>query len=153
MDHFLCQGIGLRQLCDYALVLNGVSEQIDEKLLIQILKELSLTRSYRIFGQLCVDYLGLPSEKLMIKTTYKDKHLAHLVMEDCMKGGNFGKEAHKGRNSFANSISYYRRFCARLIKFGSICPNEAILWPIQKIYRFATGKVHIEENDSILNKK
>lgn len=151
LDHFLCQGIGLRQLCDYALVLKGENERIDKNQLLQILRQLSLTRAYQVFGQLCVDYLGLSSEKLMINPTKRDKLMARNVIEDCMKGGNFGKEDHKGRDSFTNTISYYIRFFLRLIKFGSICPSEAILWPILKLQRFVTGKVHIDEKDSVLN--
>lgn len=150
LDHFLCQGIGLRQLCDYALVLDGVSEQIDVKVLKQTLTQLSLIRAYRVFGQLCVDYLGLSSGKIMIDTTESDKRMAKIVMEDCIRGGNFGNEDHKGRKNLATSISYYNRFFTRLIKFGSVCPSESVLWPMQKFYRFITGKVHIDEKNSIL---
>lgn len=151
LDHFLCQGIGLRQLCDYALMLNKEIENIDIIQFKQILKELSLTRAYRVFGQVCVDYLGLSSKKLMIETTNQDKRMAHNVMKDCIRGGNFGKEDHKGRNSLKNNVLYYSRFFSRLIRFGSICPSESILWPLLKLYRFITGKVHIEDKDSILN--
>lgn len=151
LDHFLCQGIGLRQLCDYAMVLNGTYQQIDRESLRRYLERLSLTRAYRVFGQLCVDYLGLSSGKLMLKVGNRDKCMARKVMEDCIDGGNFGKKAHDGRETLKTAITYYTRFFTRLIKFGYISPSEAILWPVLKFYRFITGKVHVEEKNSVLN--
>ncbi len=151
LDHFLCQGIGLRQLCDYAMALNGTYQQIDRESLRRYLERLSLTRAYRVFGQLCMDYLGLSSGKLMLKVGNRDKCMARKVMEDCIDGGNFGKKAHDGRETLKTAITYYTRFFTRLIKFGYISPSEAILWPVLKFYRFITGKVHVEEKNSVLN--
>lgn len=50
LDHFYCQGVGLRQLCDYALMLDSAHKDIDQEQLIKALDELSLTKAYRVIG-------------------------------------------------------------------------------------------------------
>lgn len=151
LDHFYCQGVGLRQLCDYALMLDSAHKDIDRKQLMKALGELSLTKAYRVFGQLCVQYLGLSPDKLMLQPTKADKRLAQRVMEDCLRGGNFGRNDHKGRATLWNSLTYYTRFFGRLMRFGGLCPSEALWWPLAKMKRYVTGTVQLSEEKSVLN--
>lgn len=151
LDHFYCQGVGLRQLCDYALMLDSAHKDIDRKQLMKALGELSLTKAYRVFGQLCVQNLGLSPDKLMLQPTKADKRLAQRVMEDCLRGGNFGRNDHKGRATLWNSLTYYTRFFGRLMRFGGLCPSEALWWPLAKMKRYVTGTVQLSEEKSVLN--
>lgn len=152
LDHFYCQGVGLRQLCDYALMLNSAYKDIDKEQLIMALDELSLTRAYRVFGQLCVQYLGLSPNKLMLQPTKSDKRLAQRVLMDCLRGGNFGRNDHNGRATLWTSLTYYTRFFARLLRYGALCPSEALWWPLAKLKRYVTGTVQLSEENSALNK-
>ena len=150
LDHFYCQGVGLRQLCDYALMLATAYKDIDQEQLIKALDELSLTKAYRVFGQLCVQYLGLSSDKLMLHPTKSDKRLAQRVMTDCLRGGNFGRNDHNGRATLWTSLTYYTRFFGRLFRYGALCPSEALWWPLAKMKRYVTGTVQISETQSVL---
>lgn len=151
LDHFYCQGVGLRQLCDYALMLDSAHKDIDRKQLMKALGELSLTKAYRVFGQLCVQNLGLSPDKLILQPRKSDKRLAHSVMKDCLRGGNFGRNDHKGRATLWNSLIYYTRFFGRLVRFGGLCPSEALWWPLAKLKRYVTGTVQLSEEKSVLN--
>ena len=151
LDHFYCEGVGLRQLCDYALTLHHKLNEIDRTEFLEILKELSLTRSYRIFGYLCIYYLGLPKEDLLLEPNKKEKRLAHKVMDDCLKGGNFGYADSNSRSTFYENVTFYTRFLRRLWQFRSLCPSEALWWPIAKLQRGFKGEVNISEEKSAAN--
>lgn len=152
LDHFYCEGVGLRQLCDYALLLDREYANIDRGRLEMALEELSMTRTYRVIGTLCVRHLGLPSDRLMIAPTVADNSLADAIMKDCLKGGNFGRSDHPGRSTVWKWLRYYVRFLWRLIKFRNLCPSEALWWPLAKLDRFFTGTVYVSEEKSVLNK-
>ncbi|MFI3239325.1 MAG: nucleotidyltransferase family protein [Bacteroidales bacterium] len=84
--HFLSSGLGLRQLCDWALLLSKYDME---------LPDMSTKRSgWELFGYIVVNYLGLPKGKF---SDYNDnvrgrvKACLDLIFED----GNFGKNVHK----------------------------------------------------------
>lgn len=152
LDHFYCEGVGLRQLCDYTLLLYREYANIDKDRLERALEELSMTRTYKVIGALCVRHLGLPSDRLMIPPMLTDYRLADAIMKDCLKGGNFGRSDHPGRSTVWKWMRYYVRFLWRLIKFRNLCPSEALWWPLGKLYRLFTGTVYISEERSVLNR-
>lgn len=87
--HLLSEGIGLRHLCDWAVFVNGFSEEeftstFEEKLsavgLWSFAKTVSLAASVAF---------GLPYREWMGKNT----ELAEAVAEDIFLGGNFGRKA------------------------------------------------------------
>ena len=151
VDHFYCEGVGLRQLCDYALALHHKHEEIDRTKLLEMLDALALTRAYRVFGYICTHYLGMPSEALMLEPSKKDIRLAHRVMADCLKGGNFGHAESNKRQSLWQNITFYTRFLCRLWRYRQLHPSEALWWPMAKIARALKGEVHISEERSVVN--
>lgn len=152
VDHFYIEGVGLRQLCDYALLLHHHRNDIDKDVLLIRLKELSLLRSYHIFGYICVHYLGMPKEDLISQPTSRDIRIAHRVMADCLSGGNFGCEDSNRRQTLWENITFYTRFLRRLWTYRQVCPSEAMWWPLAKAERALKGEVHISEEKSVLNK-
>ena len=151
MEHFYCEGVGLRQLCDYARLLYCKRDEINREELIRMLDELSLTRAYRVFGYIAVCYLGMSEEALMLQPTNKDIRLAQRVMADCLRGGNFGRNDHDGRDTLWTSMTYYTRFFGRLLRYGTLHPSEALWWPLAKMKRALKGEVHISEERSAVN--
>lgn len=152
LDHFYCSGVGLRQLCDYALLQHHMHKDIDKEVLLECLDSLSLTRSYRVFGYICTHYLGMPEEDLLVQPTAKDMRLAQRVMEDCLRGGNFGRSEAPSRDTLWDWLYFYTRFLGRLWRYRQLCPSEALWWPLAKIKRFLTGTVHLNEEKSVLNR-
>lgn len=148
VDHFYCEGVGLRQLCDYALLLHHRCGEIEREVLVERLEALSLTRSYRVFGYICVHYLGMPEEDLLQRPSAGDIRLAHRVMADCIKGGNFGHADSNRRQTLWQSITFYTRFLRRLWRYRQLCPSEALWWPLAKMKRALKGEVNISEERS-----
>ncbi len=151
VNHFYCEGVGLRQLCDYALLLGKKCSEIDSELLLERLEALSLSRAYRVFGFICVHYLGMPNEALVQKPSDSEVQLAHRVMADCLSGGNFGQADSNRRQTLWQKIVFYTRFLRRLWRYRQLCPSEALWWPLAKINRALKGEVRISEEKSALN--
>ncbi len=91
LEHFVGGGLGLRQLCDWAMF---VDKRMDEALWLKLSPKLD-SFGLKVFAQVitrvCVDYLGLPEEKAPWAMD-ADKDLAAMVMEDIIRAGNFGRK-------------------------------------------------------------
>jgi hypothetical protein len=90
-NHFLIVGIGLRQLCDWAMLLHARSLYIDKEYLHRILTELNLMTPWKIFGCIVVDTLGLPVEDFPFYESRCGKKAAK-ILECILKDGDLGRE-------------------------------------------------------------
>ena len=88
--HFVTTGVGLRQCCDWAMLLHKAHGRIDIALLQEQLTRLHLMRQWQYVGWLLVNRLGLPKEEMPFYTdTAQTKaEKIWLFME---REGNFGK--------------------------------------------------------------
>lgn len=127
-QHFLGSGIGLRQLCDWTLLLHERNGCIDRTRLLAMLTRLRLLRPWTIFGCIAVHDLGLPETELpFYDGTRYDQ--SRRVLDRILLDGNFGMEGHqpgirpKGYlNGKLYSLgSHFRRFFQLL----SIVPGAA----------------------------
>ena len=133
--HLIREGVGLRQFCDWAVFLNHYAQEIDTNLLQEILVKLDMLPAYRAFGSIAVSLLGLPAERFPFELTEKDQKWVHKIMQDVLKGGNFGKQNHQAKGvglkfkletalvSIRNVFAYYplaprdlRNYLIRLVK-------------------------------------
>lgn len=87
--HFVREGIGLRQMCDWAAILHYYREGINQYELERILKGIGLFKAYCSFGYILIDMLGLRDFPFEVKK--KDQVWEDKILRDIMRGGNFGK--------------------------------------------------------------
>lgn len=131
IKHFYCEGLGLRQICDWCRLLWVYRDSLNHGLLEARLKKMGLMSEWKAFGALAVDYLGMPSEAMPLyssdrKWLRKTDSICSFILEV----GNFG---HNRDNSyfqkypflFRKTISMRRR-CADLIKHARIFPWDSI---------------------------
>lgn len=87
--HFAGLGIGLRQLCDWALFLHREQDSIDREVLLDHLEKLHLLKVWQVFGCIAVRDLGLPREEFPF---YDDRRFAasRRVLRQIFRDGNFG---------------------------------------------------------------
>ena len=107
--HFIELGVGLRQICDMALMLHQYRDVLNsdegKAQLTYWLKQLGFYRAFHAFGAVCVDVLGLPVSEYPFELTKRARSYEHAILEVVFKRGNFGM--HGRKNSVRSGIGYY----------------------------------------------
>lgn len=88
--HFLTGGIGLRQLCDWVMVLHTAKEVLDLPELEKYLKGFGLWEPWRTFGCIAVNHLGLSEKEFPFYDANKQKQ-AERILDRILREGNFGQ--------------------------------------------------------------
>ena len=93
--HFIFTGIGLRQICDWCMILHEAAGKIDVAQLEKDLRQLHLLRPWQIMAHIAVGKLGLrPEEMPLYSEKYQEQ--TEKVWKLILQGGNFGKfESHR----------------------------------------------------------
>jgi len=89
--HFLINGLGARQLCDWMLFLRARSSHIDMSSLETILRRLDMLKPWQAFGCVLVKYFGMPAESFPFYDLAQE-HKADNIVRRLLDEGNFGKE-------------------------------------------------------------
>lgn len=130
LNHLVGSGLGLRQICDWAVF---VHKQVNHNVwreLEPLLQQFGILHFTKIITRLCVEYLGLP-QNVAPWCMDADIHVTHELLEDILKTGNFGrKEKRYGQRLFTDGGSGGR--LASFWRVGlRVCRNS---WPICKKY-------------------
>ena len=126
--HFISGGIGMRQLCDWILLLHAKCETINRNELSDMLRRLHLMDAWQVFGCIAVDWLGLPKDEMPFYDGKCFKR-AKRAVEIILKEGNFGIEW-----SMAKTHRKQTGWKRRLITFLSIQVRQwRLLWVFPKI--------------------
>lgn len=126
--HFISGGIGMRQLCDWTMLLHAKHETINRDELSEMLRCLHLMDAWQVFGCVAVEWLGLPEDEMPF---YEDKcsRRAKRAVEMILKEGNFGFEWSMSKTH--RSQTGLKR---RLTTFLSIQVRQwRLLWVFPKI--------------------
>ena len=126
--HFIADGVGLRQLCDWVRLMHVNHGKINLDYLSDVLCKMRLMKEWQVFGYIAVNTLGLPADEMPFYDP-KYKKTAEKVLELIMLEGNFGKENMKGYNRPKGYVagkwySFKKRF-GRNLRVLSIFPMES----------------------------
>lgn len=92
--HFINGGVGLRQVCDWTMLLHSHSRDIDRQELRRLLKAFGLLKAWQLFTPISVDRLGLPPEECpFYSPRYRRK--AGMILSFIIQEGNFGRGKQK----------------------------------------------------------
>ena len=137
VNHVYEEGLGLRQVIDYAMFLDKRADRIDWVKHDEWLYRMHMERAWRIFTCICVKYLGLPLPSQVEPFSYQEEVWAEKMMVDIMRVGNFGRGeyvfSHRG---WLDAWRNYRWVAGRCWKLGFVCPSEARWWIVSKVTRF-----------------
>ena len=89
MRHYFEGGIGLRQVSDWMRYLYVHHHQINQEQLTAHLKRLGVTKIWKIFGAMAVNYLGCPQEYMPLYDSKFSKDGA-TILQYILRSGNFG---------------------------------------------------------------
>ena len=131
--HFLYEGVGVRQLCDWMMLLHERRDHIDAEALRELVVSMDLLKPWQTFGCLLVDLMGFPAEEFPL---YEPKYSALVgkVARRILDEGNFGKRRgifrNKGENYIINKARSFFSHFVRVYELFSIFPRHAFrqLW-------------------------
>lgn len=95
--HFIREGIGLRQMCDWAMILDRYKDDLDPSQLSADLDGLGMKKAYCAFGGVLTTHLGLKTFPLPLNDS--DLRASERIMKDILRFGNFGKPSRKVKES------------------------------------------------------
>lgn len=88
--HFINGGIGLRQVCDWVMLLHTHSKNLDHNELTLRLKEFQLLKAWQAFTPIAVRHLGLPTSECPLYIAKYSKN-SDKILSFILREGNFGR--------------------------------------------------------------
>ena len=137
--HMTASGVGLRQLCDWAMVLsNNVNvnpnlnpnkkSSLNREDLGGSLLKLGYFKAYKAMGAFLVEYLGLPEEQFPFALDEKDRKWVETIKKNILKRGNFGRSGRKVKNiGVLHSIETGYLNMVQTLTFYRLAPKEVLL--------------------------
>ena len=96
--HMVDSGIGLRQLCDWAMFVNSTAGIGWKDNILELLKRCGMLVYAKVLTKTCVIFLGLDAAKVEWCLDADDE-LAQAMMEDVLRGGSMGTADTEGMGS------------------------------------------------------
>ena len=140
--HLLELGVGLRQFCDWAVILHSCKEEIDHEAIRRHLKVLGMEKAYKACGAILVEKLGLPADNFTYELNGSDRKYGRKVMDVVEYRGNMGHYNLKGgyegmwHNLEATGIKI-----AHFMKFVPLAPGFSCGWLTAELKRKITKKL------------
>lgn len=107
IKHFYCEGLGLRQICDWCRLLWTYRKDINEELLKKRLSRMGLVKEWQAFASLAVHYLGMPSDAMpLYSPDVKWNRKADRICSFILEVGNMG---HNRDMSYFEKYPYLMR--------------------------------------------
>ena len=137
VNHVYEEGLGLRQVIDYAVFLRCEYDKIDKELHQEYLERMHMQKAYRIFRRICEKYLEVQSSVDSLQYTPREITFADKLMDDILRVGNFGRGEYVfQRDSLYGDLQNYCWVTRRAWKLRYLCPFEAYMWPLSKLSRY-----------------
>lgn len=125
LDHFYFGGLGLRQICDWAMFLHNNRDFIDKESLQKDIISLGLMKEWKSFGCFVVKYLGLPENEMPF---YDGSFLKNSdkIRDFLFESGNFGRSFQ--RKDYSHKPYIIRKSMSLFVKGWDII-NKFSIFP------------------------
>lgn len=128
--HLIMDGIGIRQFCDWALLLRQYQTEIDKELLIKHLKGVRLEKAYVGLGAFMVERLGLLEKYFPLSIGKEHYERLNSLSDNISMFGNFGHNVHYiSSRGPIHAIEHLVRIGRQVRRFAYLAPME-VLWRI-----------------------
>ena len=134
--HLLELGVGLRQFCDWAVILHACKGEIDHEAIKKHLEVLGMVRAYKACGTILVDHLGLPQNEFTYDLDKSDRIFAQRILDVVEYRGNMGHYNLKGGNSgLWHNLEATGIKLVHFIKFMPLAPSFSCGWLSAELIR------------------
>lgn len=137
--HFIMGGIGLRQLCDWAMIFHTHAGDIDSARLAENIRRFGMTKGWKLFACIVVKCLGVPEDRIpLYDPSYRAR--AEKILEEIVTGGNFGyySEAHarekNPRSVLAYALNKARSATGYFISLFPLIPLQATVLYLNRLW-------------------
>lgn len=131
LKHFYKGGIGLRQICDWCMLLWTYRAEINVSLLEKRLHSMGLMSEWKAFGAYAVEFLGMPVEALpAFESSSKWNRKAKRINRFILKSGNFG---HSRDNSYYSRYPYVVRKCYSMGRRLGDIVSHSLTFPLDAL--------------------
>lgn len=141
-QHFFDEGIGLRQLMDYALLLEKGCTAEERQTAAGMLDELHLRRFASGIMYILQKTFGLDDARLLVPPSEKE---GKFILQEIMQTGNFGQYNTGIRHAEGKTASYFLSKFTYRLRFLAAYPRETLwgyaFWGYQRVYRICKGYV------------
>lgn len=140
--HFIGEGVGLRQICDWVVLLHKGFGKIDLNELKTYLLRMKLLKQWLVFGHIAVDVFGLPENEFPFYEK-RYKKLSIRVRNLVIAEGNFGKLNFKGYDRpdgyySGKAYSFWKKV-KRNMKVMTLFPKSAFFYLVRVIRNGVTA--------------
>ncbi len=133
-------GMGLKQYCDWCMVMHRLHDQIDFELLDRYLVGLHLKKAFLAVGALCIEKLGLPESDLHFPLTEESKRWPAKIMSNLFETRALSEKIRvKGGVSLLHSMATSRIVAKQVKTYFPLSPMEMLfripemtLWSVKK---------------------
>ena len=138
--HFLQVGVGLRQICDWMLILKRDECLIDWISIHKYVKRMGAERAWCAFYGLTVKYLGLELTNVPVwMQAWRDYDVDEIV-KDVLIQGNFGQYGESIRrrqfkNGLIKNIGSFGALGCRLMRVWKFGRREVVAYPLWRLFR------------------
>lgn len=136
-QHFIKDGIGLRQIVDWYMLLTTYRLEADDVVLLEChLNGLGLRKAFIGFGAILTDYLGLDPELFPFAIGSEEHKDAPLLIENILELGNFGhNHTYSQERGVIHGLEHIGFVAGQVWRFGHYAPSE-MAWKIPDMFRW-----------------
>ena len=147
VHHLLEGGVGLRQICDWIMLLHNSRESMDLPAVAHELTKLGLSRAARIFGALSVGCLGMNADELPLPFDAADEREAEWLLDNIWTNGNFGRgdatRKPRPKGYWSGKWHTFRSALYCLNNMGRVAPSEARWTPVMMICNMIYAQIYM----------
>lgn len=134
--HFIQEGVGFRQVCDWLLFLEKHRDKIDIKSFTNIANQYALLYPMQVFARATVKYLDASEDIFPFEMIKNNIHI-EMVVEDMLQSGNFGfygdNKQQRPNDKIRRLWHSFRHTIIRSNKFADIAPAHIKVLPYEKM--------------------
>ena len=132
--HLIELGVGLRQFCDWAVMLHACKNEIDHEAIKRHLKVFGMEKAYRACGAILVRDLGLPEDEFTYELSDSDMHYADKILDVVMYRGNMGHYNKRGGfHGWKHKVESTAIKLSHFVKFYPLAPAFMKDWGLSVI--------------------
>jgi hypothetical protein len=133
--HFIHEGVGFKQFCDWILFLAKNKNAIDKKHFTEMAASLHLLYAMQLFARVAVDHLGANADIFPFSLPPANKY-CNRIIEDILMPDNFSlyqQEKYGFASAWLYRIKSFTFILKRVIKFFPIAPSYTLVIPFSLV--------------------